>query len=364
MALVVPYPFSPPFPHTRKSQFFYWVIPLPFFMEKTTEIVIQGYGASVRKKANRFLISSDGEEHEYASGRICQILITGSCSVTSGALCLASEEGIDVVICAPNGSPSCRLMPCHGEGIPELWRKQIALALKPEAYDIVARIIRAKIIHMGTLIQAVGKKKNNLQVVEKGGAILTLLAKLDKGGALILPADAIRGIEGEASRLYFTALSEIVPPPLYLGHRSRHPAKDSLNAYLNYGYGMLYNELEKACILAGLEPHAGFLHADRYGHLSLVYDLIEQFRQPVVDRVALTLALQGQMSSGDIDSRGYLSNDAKRRIVVALFSRLDDKRSIAGQSTTLREAIRENVKSLAAAIKTGVPYTPFQWVWA
>lgn len=213
-------------------------------MEKTTEIVIQGYGTSLKKKANRFQIGSNGEEREFAVGRVRQIIITGSCSMTSGALALASEEGIDVVICTPNGNPSCRLMPCHGKGIPELRRKQIDIALHHQIYEYIIRIIRSKIIHMGNLVQAIGKKKGNSRTVDKGATILALLEKLHSDGILIHDAGTIRGIEGEASRLYFSSLSDVVPPSLYLGHRSRHPAEDPLNAYLNYGYGMLYNELE------------------------------------------------------------------------------------------------------------------------
>ena len=56
-------------------------------------------------------------------------------------------------------------------------------------------------------------------------------------------------------------------------------AKDLFNAILNYGYGVLYAQIEQAIILAGLDPYAGFLHADRPGKPSLVLDLIEEFRQ-------------------------------------------------------------------------------------
>jgi len=332
-------------------------------MEKTTEIVIQGWGASLKRKQNRFLIHSDGEEYQYASGGVRQIVVTGACSITSGALILASEEEVDVVICNPNGNPCCRIMPCHGAGIPELRRKQVALASGPRGYSLVNAILRAKIIHMGTLIRAIGKKKGDPQRAVEGDAILKTLDGLKRDGLLPRDAETIRGTEGEASRRYFSSLSQVVHPPLYIGHRSRHPANDPFNAYLNYGYGMLYNEVEKACLLAGLDPHAGFLHADRYGHLSLVYDLIEQFRQPLIDRVVITIALQGQMSAEDIDSRGYLSNEAKRRIVVAVYARLDDERTIEGHQTTFRNAIRENVKSFAAAIKTGTSYSPLQWTW-
>ena len=60
--------------------------------------------------------------------------------------------------------------------------------------------------------------------------------------------------------------------------RSRQPAKDAFNAVLNYCYGILYSRIEKACILAGLDPYVGFLHTDNYNKKSLVFDLIEPFR--------------------------------------------------------------------------------------
>jgi hypothetical protein len=52
-----------------------------------------------------------------------------------------------------------------------------------------------------------------------------------------------------------------------------------LNAALNYGYGMLRAQVRQALLLAGLEPNAGFLHADRPGKPSLTLDQIEEFRQ-------------------------------------------------------------------------------------
>src|SRR3972149_3282120 len=56
------------------------------------------------------------------------------------------------------------------------------------------------------------------------------------------------------------------------------PAKDEFNAMLNYAYGVLYSQVERACILAGLDPFVGFLHTDNYNKKSLVFDLIEPFR--------------------------------------------------------------------------------------
>ena len=60
--------------------------------------------------------------------------------------------------------------------------------------------------------------------------------------------------------------------------RSRNPAKDEFNTLLNYGYGVLYSMVEKACIIAGLDQYIGFLHTDNYNKKSLVFDVIVLFR--------------------------------------------------------------------------------------
>lgn len=38
------------------------------------------------------------------------------------------------------------------------------------------------------------------------------------------------------------------------------------------------NNVEKACIIAGLDPYVGFIHTDHYNKKSLVFDLIENYR--------------------------------------------------------------------------------------
>lgn len=46
-------------------------------------------------------------------------------------------------------------------------------------------------------------------------------------------------------------------------------------------------KIETALTLAGLDVFGGFLHVDRPGKKSLVYDFMEEFRQPVVDRAVI-----------------------------------------------------------------------------
>ncbi|MBT7630986.1 MAG: CRISPR-associated endonuclease Cas1, partial [Desulfobacula sp.] len=88
----------------------------------------------------------------------------------------------------------------------------------------------------------------------------------------------IMGLEGTAGRAYFSCISKIMPEKFRFKGRSKRPAKNQFNAVLNYCYGVLYSRVEKACIIAGLDPFVGFMHTDNYNKKSLVFDLIEPFR--------------------------------------------------------------------------------------
>ncbi|WP_373839847.1 CRISPR-associated endonuclease Cas1 [Methanospirillum sp.] len=332
-------------------------------MSDRADIVINGYGASLRKKSNRFFIENDGEKYEFAATQIKQILITGAASISSEALKLASDEGVDIVICKRNGDPSCRVLPCNAGGIATTRRHQIIAAGNEIGHALITLIIRAKIIHMGRFIGVIGRRRDNSTLIDEAAKIELVANHLPQKGLLSDHSDVIRGIEGNASRLYFAALSLVIHKPIYLGYRSQHPAEDVFNAYLNYGYGILYNEVEKACILAGLDPYAGFLHGDRYGNKALVYDLIEPFRQPVIDHVVVTLAVRDQMDVSDLDDKGWLTPEAKRRLVTAVISGLDKERDIQGRKTSFRQFIKDNIRKAGHYMTKGHGFHPLDWRW-
>ena len=96
-------------------------------------------------------------------------------------------------------------------------------------------------------------------------------------------------LEASGARSYWSAIAEILPQELGFVERVKPAAHDLVNVMLNYAYGVLSGQTEKAIHYAGLDPYTGYLHADRSGKASLVYDLMEEFRQPVADRPVLSL---------------------------------------------------------------------------
>ncbi|PSO01536.1 CRISPR-associated endonuclease Cas1, partial [Candidatus Marsarchaeota G2 archaeon BE_D] len=110
--------------------------------------------------------------------------------------------------------------------------------------------------------------------------------------------DEVRQEEALAAKAYWEAIAALLPPNLGFElrlTRQRIRAEpdvevDPFNRALNIGYSALLREVWAASLVAGLNPYVGFLHAPRTGKMSLVFDLMEEFRAVAVDRPLITLA--------------------------------------------------------------------------
>lgn len=134
-------------------------------------------------------------------------------------------------------------------------------------------------------------------------------------------AGTLHGLEGTAGRLYFETLSFVLPAAWQFAGRSSRPARDPFNAFLNYAYGVLYARVEKALMLAGLDPYAGFLHRDDYNHKSLVYDFIEAYRA-WADKVVFTLFSGKKVNQGHTDAitGGYTLNAEGKKLLMESYN--------------------------------------------
>jgi len=62
------------------------------------QLVINTFGASLRRKEDRFLVRANGRELALSAHKIQGILITTGVSITTDALQLAAENNVDVVL--------------------------------------------------------------------------------------------------------------------------------------------------------------------------------------------------------------------------------------------------------------------------
>jgi CRISPR-associated protein Cas1 len=170
-------------------------------------------------------------------------------------------------------------------------------------------------------------------------------------------------VEGRAAQMYWGAIKEVVPAELNWPGRKTRGAKDGLNAALNYGYGILYGQVERALVLAGLDPYAGFIHVDRPGKPSLTLDVIEEFRQPVVDRTVLGLANKGLPFKQGEDS--LLTDETRRTLADKVLERLEESTErYENKKQALRVIIQNQARHLATFLRgERASYTPFACGW-
>lgn len=227
-----------------------------------------------------------------------------------------------------------------------------------------------------------GKIKNTRQVLLRGAReaksddeAKTLARLADDLAASLraLPAaaslDALRGLEGEAARQYFSGLSLLVRPDqreaFAMDGRTRRPPRDRFNALISFLYAMWMNDCRSALEAAGLDPQVGFLHALRPGRAALALDLMEEFR-PWADRLALTLINRGQLAANYFVLREgggvSLQPDARKTVVVAYQERKKDEinHPLLAQSVPLGLVPLVQARLLARALRDdAAPYVPF-----
>ena len=106
-----------------------------------------------------------------------------------------------------------------------------------------------------------------------------------------MTAEELRGIEGEAAKLYFDGFDDLIlqqRPDFAFAGRSRRPPLDPVNALLSFAYTLLARDCAAALEGVGLDPYVGFLHRARPGRTSLALDLMEELRAVCADRFVLT----------------------------------------------------------------------------
>ena len=137
--------------------------------------------------------------------------------------------------------------------------------------------------------------------------------------------EQIRGVEGEAAKLYFEVFDECITSsdPLFrFSGRNRRPPLDRVNCLISFLYTLLTHDIRSALESCGLDPAAGFLHKDRPGRPSLALDMLEEFRSFIADRLALSLINRGQVQAKDFtvsETGAVLMKDDTRKTIITAY---------------------------------------------
>lgn len=184
--------------------------------------------------------------------------------------------------------------------------------------ELAAALVAAKIGNQRTLLMRNGKP-NELE--------REMLGEAGREAIGTRSLETLRGIEGNAARIYFGAFATMLPVAegreFDANGRQRRPPPDPVNAVLSMAYTMLGHECVAALRQARLEPTIGVFHVSRPGRPALALDLMEPFRPLIADSVAISLFARGEVSAADFlrTAAGCAMKDGARRAFFGAWQR-------------------------------------------
>ena len=319
------------------------------------QLVINTRGAYLKKEKNCFLVKNDDKSFEVSADKVDSILITTSATITTDAIEFAVENNIDIVFLNYFGDPYGRVWHSKLGSTTLIRRRQLEAEASAVGFNLARGWIAQKLENQLDFLKDL--KKNRPDEYETLGQYIAKISQLKDNlmgmkGSLDEKRGSIMGTEGMASLTYFEALNSIMPDAWKFNGRSRDPAQDAFNCLLNYGYGVLYSQVEKACIIGGLDPYMGFLHTDNYNKKSFVFDLIEIFRIHI-DRTVINLFSKKQVHEGLFDKIPgglYLNKDGKAILITAINETLDKEIDYNGRNVKVRNTIQMECHSIANSL--------------
>ena len=321
------------------------------------ELILNTFGVSLNRDNEGFVINtSEGKQRIPAVG-IDSIQISRGAQITSDAVMLAIEHEIEVMFMDKAGKPIGRIWSPKYGSISTIRKGQLNFIYSHNAVDWIKEVLLKKIENQQALMLLFNNDDHPETDTEKNIARLedyrNKIRTLD-GDIVNDIAPMLRGWEGQALRIYFRTINAFLPEQFRFNIRSQHPALDITNAFLNYGYGILYGRIEGALIKAGVDPYIGVLHRDDYNRPVLVYDIIEMYRI-WVDYVVYTLLAQNVITeefySVREDGSYWLEALGRRVLIQSLNDYMDEVITVKGVTRSRLTILSLYAQSLAQKFK-------------
>lgn len=334
-------------------------------------LVVEGAGAYVGKHSERLRVSLKQEVlQEVPLLNLEHLVLVGrGISISSDAVALCMEYGVAIDYVSDRDQPVASLYPAVMGATVRTRRQQLMAFGDERGVHLALAFAYGKLRNQARLLRYLAKnRKERLPAAFERAAATALQiegmarqVQKVQGGDADAVRQAILTLEGRAAEMYWTAARALLLADVDWENRTTRGATDPVNSALNYGYALLYGQVQRAVVLAGLDPFAGFLHVDRPGKPSLVLDMVEEFRQMVVDRCIFALFNQGVALW---DEEEGLTRDGRRAIVDRVRERLDGAEIYQGKRYAVRIIIQAQARRVASYVRGDYPeYLPYIGRW-
>jgi len=290
--------------------------------------------------------------------KIKNLVLFGNVQISTQAVQLLLQKGIDISYNSVAGK-------FYGKTSSAIDRNVFLKLAQYDTYKnhdkcirFAKTIVSAKIDNQIVMIKRRMSGNKNITFINVINNLSIAKQKVDSASM----RDELMGLEGITSRQYFSVLDFFIKSRLDFGKRTRRPAHNPINALFNLGYVSLTNQMTSLLSASSLDVCLGFFHGIKYGRQSLALDMVEEFRQPVIDNMIINILNKRIIKENDFltdDSTGFrLNKEGFKKFFDAYYSY-----TISGSvQFSVQDLMKKQIMCLREFIIKNLDYRPFHMV--
>ena len=320
-------------------------------------LTISDYGTFLGLESQRLVVKQENQKLYYPLNRLRTLSIAKrGVSLSSDLVQALSYRGIKLFFSDFKGTPYAQVIPANHHMVVGARVHQINFCNdEKNTLSLATQILKGKLLNQRATLLYYSKYKakpdQSDKLKEKARAIEKLSQNIQSKDTGIL-----LGKEGLAASLYFQVLQETLLSETSFTKRHGRGSPEMSNQMLNYGYGILANQIMNCIFNAGLEPYLGFLHRPRPGKPSLVLDIMEEYRSWVVDRAVIKLRHQAKKEK-------TMSVDLRKKLVDQVMENLHTKHLYRSKRLELNFIMQRQVYRLSGHFAGNNQYKVFLFKW-
>lgn len=333
------------------------------------QLYLTQQGSKLQKDHGRFVLTvPDRDTVDIPMQEVEQVLVFGNVQITTPTIAACLTRQIPVMFLSQTGTYRGHLWQAEYDN----YRAKVAQLKRFNdstwQFEIARSIVKGKAWNSKQLLLKLNRRRDISEIATAVLRIERDLSEIDN----LMPApealDQLRGYEGAISAHYFSVLGQLIAHPQFtFTVRRRRPATDPVNALLSFGYMLLFNNVLSLLHLEGLDPYLGNLHRSDRHETQLAFDLVEEFRSPIVDTLVLTLLNQQVLKPDDFlppkpDGAVYLNDVARRRYLQAFEDRIMTtiQHPDTRDPVPYRRVIQLQIRRYQQSLLSDTPYVPYR----
>jgi len=297
-----------------------------------------------------------------------QLTLAGRVALTAPVLDFLLQNNIDTVFLTLTGRFRARLLMDRSGHVLLRQAQYRYLDNEDNRVQLAKDIVAGK---LNNQIRILLKHRDKGDIIQDVRDIAIQIKALKLRLLSVETLEEIRGIEGYASRLFFSVFGFLIKGGFTFVSRNRRPPRDPVNALLSFVYTLFTNTVLSAIQRTGLDPYLGALHEPAHGRPSLACDLVEEWRG-FGERLVLRLINKRMVRQDDFVYKNITGDDTTKQVLmkpqalkalITTYHRLLERPVTYphnGERTKIRWIIHQQATRICELVKEERDrYTPF-----